>query len=174
MKEPDIIELEHIVGVAHAKLTELAASNDEGDEEYPSSWEWDALTKASIWLKDLKTLDAKERMNLAIETLQGEGVAVKSEVWHGAMEKMLTISTSHVTEETAMLLNDGQIKNLIIFDKGDVGWFIFIDDGLEPELKKDLPKDLLDCFECALMFGCDWLCLDRDADTVSALALYDW
>lgn len=91
------------------------------------------------------------------------------------IQKMLTISTEHITQSTADMLTydkDTYQHGLCVYDKEEYGWFIPVWD----ELLKDYdgPDDLLRCIRYALVNGCQWLCLDCDAETVEDLPTYDW
>lgn len=97
--------------------------------------------------------------------------------------KMLTISTAHITQETAELLDkvckDGGYSRLIVYNKvakyiggtEEYGWFIYCKVGL-PDL--NVPEDLLKVMCFARDNDCDWLCLDRDGDVVDSLDKYKW
>lgn len=89
------------------------------------------------------------------------------------IEKILTLSTAHIREETSLVL-ENELKNnalgLIIFKKGEYGWFIFVDDFQDDAI----PDDLAQCMETAKNQGCKWLCLDIDGKTIKKLKLYVW
>lgn len=90
--------------------------------------------------------------------------------------KMLTISTAHITEETAVML-EREVKYgvdnipLAIYNKAEFGWIIFVS-----EYYKDLnmPEDLMSCLDLAKENNCEWLCLDCDGLIVPDLQTYDW
>ena len=98
--------------------------------------------------------------------------------------KMLTLSTCHIKEETAMLLNDACIYkkefSLVLYPKRWIsdyyGWFIYIPEELEadPETYEDVPKDLMQCLLFAKHVGCELLCLDGDREVLSYLDKYNW
>lgn len=89
--------------------------------------------------------------------------------------KCLTLSTAHISKNTANLL-DKEIKtpylNLPVYDKTGVGWFIYIPTNLN-ELDK-LPSDLTKVLSLAKDLNCNMLCLDSDGDIISWLPKYDW
>lgn len=88
--------------------------------------------------------------------------------------KMLTISTAHITEETARLLElepDNDNMQLIVYNKADFGWFIYVNEYLE---NRDIPDDLRKCLELAKENDCKWLCLECDTDVVDGLDEYEW
>ena len=102
--------------------------------------------------------------------------------------KMLTISTAHITKETADKLNyeyedvteEDYYQNSFCFNTGitiylkDVfGWFICIPDATILD-ESAIPDDLRDCLSFALKNGCDWLCLDCDGETVDELPTFEW
>ena len=85
------------------------------------------------------------------------------------INKMLTVSTAHISEETAELL-DKDIS-IVAYQKGDYGWFIHIHDDCD---EYEIPKDLLKLLMFAKDLNCDWLCLDCDGDILDYLETYDW
>ena len=95
------------------------------------------------------------------------------------IDKMLTLSTAHITENTATLLannikkDNPYLKNIAVYPKGDYGYFIYIIDEIS-ENDVRLPADLRACLKYALDLKCSMLCLDRDGDTMSDLKAYNW
>lgn len=94
------------------------------------------------------------------------------------IDKMLTLSTAHITKETADLL-EREVKYLLdkiplaIYNKAEFGWFIHVPD--EYYLEKELvPNDLLECVNIAIKYNCKWLCLDCDGLIIPELKIYDW
>lgn len=93
------------------------------------------------------------------------------------ISRMLVISTAHITEGTADALNESVYGyesgiDLCVHEKKDYGFFIHIPEDWKEE--RGLPPDLQACMELAGGNGCGWLCLDRDAETVSCLPVYEW
>ncbi|MEK3955921.1 MULTISPECIES: DUF5983 family protein [unclassified Psychrobacillus] len=91
------------------------------------------------------------------------------------ISSMLTISTAHISEETAKLIESNAIQGLIHYQKNEYGWFIYT--GVEEdevELKEDLPEDLKSVMDVAIRHNCIWLCLDRDAELAKDLPIYHW
>ena len=93
------------------------------------------------------------------------------------ISRMLTISTAHIAEETAKALNESLYSSepsidLCIYEKKDYGFLIHIPEDWKT--KRTLPSDLQTCIELADKNGCIWLCLDRDAETVTGLPVYGW
>lgn len=97
---------------------------------------------------------------------------------HGEFTKMLTISTLHVSEETAKKL-DATCDDAMaadhwmppIYEKDGFGWFIFIDTDVMKEYE-NIPADLKTVLTYAANCGCTWLCLDADADQIPELPTY--
>lgn len=90
------------------------------------------------------------------------------------ISKMLTISTAHITMETARELNIESNTNnmqLSVYKKSDYGWFIYVNDDLD---NRTIPDDLLKCLEFAKDLGCEWLCLDCDGEVLEYLYTYEW
>ena len=101
------------------------------------------------------------------------------------ISKMLTVSTSHISKETAGLLTEicdySKESELIIYPKrfkeDYYGWFIFVSEELViDDMYKNTPKDLMRCLLLALKMECDWLCLDRDGEVLNNpyLDVYEW
>lgn len=89
--------------------------------------------------------------------------------------KMVTISTTHISEKTAHLLEVEAKENnlgICVYNKADFGWYITIDD--EIKRNTDLPKDLYKAIQFASDVGCQTLCLDCDGTVVGFLDKYDW
>lgn len=88
-------------------------------------------------------------------------------------EKLLTISTAHITPQTANWL-DRYIDDLPpVYAKGDYGWFIYIGSWWFSE-KKPIPDDLGFLLQFCMLNKVDVLCLDSDAETLDLLPEYDW
>ena len=99
------------------------------------------------------------------------------------ISKILTISTAHITEETAKFIDnvceDNNLSNLVVYNKSakyiggtaQYGWFIYCNVAL-PDL--NVPKDLLKIMCFTRDNNCDWLCLDRDGEVVDGLDEYEW
>lgn len=114
------------------------------------------------------------------------------------IEKILTLSTIHITPETDALLNEDigdSLPGICVYPKigmpvgvilkssmtkitgSNYGWWIHIpQDDVSPDLRelKGLPTDLFCCIKYAFEHGCEWLCLDCAGATVQDLPEYDW
>lgn len=95
--------------------------------------------------------------------------------------KMLTLSTAHITEETAKRLEkdpDDNNLGLSVYSKSNFGFFIYfrdIDGNLPKEYTNDdFPEDLYKCILLAHELGCEILCLDCDGEETELLEKYDW
>lgn len=82
--------------------------------------------------------------------------------------KMLELSTSHVTRETAWVLDTGKW----CYVKGDYGWFVHVPDPSDES--EAMPDDLRWILAYAREVGCHWIMFDRDADPIDELPSYDW
>lgn len=93
------------------------------------------------------------------------------------IDKMLTLSTAHISETTSELLEkdvlDGYFKNISCYKKGDLGFFVYLLNPDEP-LDQTIPSDLYACMQYADDLGCTVLCFDRDGDIMSDLKTYEW
>lgn len=93
------------------------------------------------------------------------------------ISKMITVSTAHITEKTAKELHYaaemmGSSIDVCVYEKKEYGFFIHVSDDWESEC--EIPSDLMDCIKLARNNGCEWLCLDRDAEIESELPVYKW
>lgn len=89
--------------------------------------------------------------------------------------KMLTISTTHLTEDDAVYLvracNWDDINELVVYEKGDYGWFVYIPNDLN---EYNLSENLKYILAFAKNNECDWICFDEDGCVVKELNTYDW
>lgn len=88
--------------------------------------------------------------------------------------KMLTISTAHITEETATKLDleaNTDDMQLSVYLKADYGWLVYVNKDLD---NRNIPDDLRKCLELAKANDCEWLCLDCDGEIVDGLDVYEW
>ena len=92
------------------------------------------------------------------------------------IDKVLTISSSHITLDTSGKLDVEPAFNEIplpVYPKAEYGWWILIDSELiEDHIK--IPADLMECIKYAWKRNCKWLCLDCDGEIVPELPVYDW
>ena len=131
-------------------------------------------TKAEAWLKVLQQMPISRKVELALETLAANGVILDH--WPGTA-KVMEISTCHVSEETAKMLdieaaNTERNLDLVVYAKGEYGWWIFVPD--EDMMPETIPEELAACLNHARKAGCKWLCLDCDADVIDELAKFSW
>ena len=91
--------------------------------------------------------------------------------------KMLTLSTAHITEETANKLdrdpNDNNL-GLCIYNKGTFGWYIYLNSIKDIETHHKLPDDLFKCILLAQSLNCEVLCFDCDGPEEQFLPTYEW
>lgn len=88
--------------------------------------------------------------------------------------KMLTISTAHITAETATKLDlepNTDEMQLSVYRKSDYGWMIWVNFNLD---NCNATDDLRKCLELAKANNCEWLCLDCDGEIVDELDKYEW
>lgn len=89
------------------------------------------------------------------------------------IQKMLTVSTSHICERTYNLLKVEPNENnlcLSVYEKADFGFYIPITNQIEME---HLPEDLKRLIQLTKDLNCDVLCLDCDAEIIRYLPTYD-
>ena len=104
MTEPSFEELEQLTELADWYLQNC--SPDVHDE-----WEdaWALVEKVKAWLKYLRLVDANPagKIALAMAVLEASGSTEgKKAVWTPQMEKVLAISTGHISEQTAKHLEE--------------------------------------------------------------------
>ena len=91
---------------------------------------------------------------------------------------MLTISTEHIKNSTAKLLDEDPETNclgLCVYPKSDFGWYITVDDfAVKMASEEELPEDLSNLIMFAHDLNCETLCLDCEGETLSYLKTYDW
>lgn len=90
------------------------------------------------------------------------------------ISQMLTISTSHISNETAKLLDESDL-GIVVFNKGEYGWFIWLSDKKEYYENEKIPTDLFKIMDYTKhIVGCEWLCLDVDGEILDVLNTYEW
>ncbi|MFB8378102.1 DUF5983 family protein [Paenibacillus taichungensis] len=98
-----------------------------------------------------------------------------AETHNPTFEPMISLSTAHITPEADRLLQEGlKMEQLIHYPKAEYGYFICV---LDKDAEMDetcLPSCLQDILAYARSKGGQWVMLDRDADTVPDLPVYDW
>lgn len=96
----------------------------------------------------------------------------------GAIVSMLTLSTAHITEETAEKMEVVGFECLAVYVKGEYGFFIPVPDlsmlHEDSCFHDELPEDLFACLKFAASQDCCWLMLDNDCEMASGLPVYDW
>lgn len=95
------------------------------------------------------------------------------------ISKVLTISTAHITEDTATKLRNSADINemqLTVYEKAEYGWWIFISDDLDEFFNngENIPQELWECMRFAASCECNWLCLDCDGEELNELQKFEW
>ena len=95
------------------------------------------------------------------------------------IERILTISTAHISSTTSELLSiepETDTMGINVYCKADYGWFIYVPNNLIEHYNGgyDIPEDLWSCMLFAYEKDCNWLGLDCDGDVVKDLKTYDW
>lgn len=95
------------------------------------------------------------------------------------IEKVLTLSTCHISEETARQLEkslNGEYFPISVYRKERYGWWLFIQKDRLDEfaVSKYISDDLYECIQLAVGYGCEWLCLDCDGQEADNLQRYEW
>ena len=93
------------------------------------------------------------------------------------IQKILTVSTIHISENTSNLLNiesDQNTLGICVYKKAEFGWFIVIDENTVSTAKDNkLPLDLANLILFAYDTSCKWLCIDCDGDEIPYLTKYE-
>lgn len=94
-----------------------------------------------------------------------------------AIERILTVSISHLTEDDCKYLDevcDGEhaddFETPMVFPKGDYGWFVYCD-SVFPILRDKYPA-LCKAASLASKNNCCWVAFDVDGLTVDELEEY--
>lgn len=90
---------------------------------------------------------------------------------------MMDVATGHITEEAAVYLTDlvrstDHRDRLIVYEKGEYGWFVHVSDDLEDNLTSF--TCLNDILASAHHRNCDWVMLDTDGAEWPELPTYEW
>ena len=93
------------------------------------------------------------------------------------IDKMLTISSLHVSADTKDLLDQAVDDNEEdpmppVYEKQGYGWFVACDPD-NKEIWDNCPADLVQCMKLVRDNGCFWLCLDADGPRVETLEFFD-
>ena len=87
------------------------------------------------------------------------------------LSAMITVSSAHITKETADLLAENKL-DLAVFPKGGYGWYIACPDI--NDRPNDLPLDLYRLLDLAYVYNCGILCIDGEGKKVIGFPEYDW
>lgn len=104
------------------------------------------------------------------------GPTLRVEVSTPEIDRVMTVSTAHVSPETARAMDDDPEANQItlpVYRKGEFGWFVYLNGSSEHDVL-NLPDDLRACVRLARANDCSILCLDRDAATLRSLPTHSW
>lgn len=91
------------------------------------------------------------------------------------IQKMIILSTAHITEQTAKLLDKEPEENsmtISVYKKSEYGWFLPIENISYDTAA--VPEDLKKVIAFAKDHGCSWLCLDCDGPILEYLDTYKW
>jgi len=88
----------------------------------------------------------------------------------GEIHLLLVTSTAHVTDQEAKALTDHG------YSRDQTGWFFHVGgeehDALTEIIRKS--RGLFAVILCARVNGCHYVLLDRDAETLPGVPIYDW
>lgn len=104
-----------------------------------------------------------------------------------SVEKMLCLSTGHITQEQSEQLAEHvalRIENqkpgdwtdgFIVYPHADYGWLIPIGGIDRVDLVQgEIPDNILAIYDQAVAEGCDWILIDQDAELYDDLPHFDW
>lgn len=83
---------------------------------------------------------------------------------------MLELSTAHISENTARLLENNECKDLILSAWMEYGWIIYTNSTLTT----DVPEDLARVLRYAHGLGISYVKIDRDGEVLESLPTYEW
>lgn len=90
------------------------------------------------------------------------------------IDKIVTVSTGHVSKETAAMLEAGTVSTAT-FAKGEYGWFVYAGSYDENLPNGDtMPAELGALINLAGRNGCVWLVLDCDGPILEGFPTFDW
>lgn len=92
------------------------------------------------------------------------------------MDKVMTLSTAHISEKTAIMLQNELEANklcLAVYPKCNFGWFIYLA-GVDIAQINALPDDLRCLCKYAKANNCSILCLDCDGPILGCLPTFEW
>lgn len=89
-----------------------------------------------------------------------------------AISRMLTVSTSHITDYAYEQLTSEDCP-LAIYKKGDYGLFIYLPEELD-EFFQTMPASVTAVMAFAKTNGCNMICFDSDGPVMSKLPVYEW
>lgn len=97
------------------------------------------------------------------------------------ISKVLELSTAHVSEKTAKMLDEEAETfspefPLVIYSKGEFGWYVVVPEDEEDreQAKELLPEDLVVVMNFAIEQDCKWIFFDRDVEPSIELPCYEW
>lgn len=97
------------------------------------------------------------------------------------IEKMLTVSSAHVTQDTFnRLMNDPDCNEigLPVYEKvgpnGGLSFGMYVYIKSYEKICVDIPDDLMVLIKIAQDNGCSVLCLDADGQELDGCTLYEW
>lgn len=109
------------------------------------------------------------------------------------ISKIIELSTAHITQEAAKVLDslvernegfrlfslEGEMHDFGVYPRGEYGWFIATPAEPMAQLRYASPdaaplRSVMVALEYAQKQGCSWLLLDRDADETDNLPKYNW
>lgn len=94
---------------------------------------------------------------------------------------VVTLSTAHLHPLTRQALSRPETRErlgLVIYDKGEYGWFIYVTDDAYDVMKEARNQKEFDDLTACVIYAreecrCSILCFDRDAEPVDGLAVYE-
>ncbi len=95
------------------------------------------------------------------------------------VRRFLDVSTGHLRIETRETMDRGGDFGSdihLIFDphghQSEYGWWLWAGKRDQYDMVEKMPPDLRDVIKHAWTQGCDWICLDRDAEPIAELPFY--
>lgn len=123
-----------------------------------------ALLKGDNATKFLADIEACSGNQDLINMLCAE--AVQPTLPKVEIDKMLTLSTAHINKEVDSYITENDVASF----SSEYGYIIHVSHEVDP----DHPQILADLLSFALQQDCQWLCLDRDANTIALFPTFEW
>lgn len=137
-------------------------------------WKWCIDSKLYDREEDLPENLANSKVGLWSIDMLNHTIYITVENNAYESETIITLSTGHISEETTNILDNDELNGINVYKKGEYGWIIYILDEKQEGSLKELPEDLKEVIRFARDKKSKMICLDRDAELVNDLPVFNW